>query len=56
MAKKLEAPFIQVLKDSLDVGNFNEEFTLEESTTSVIPEGNMELIKRNQEQFDEFNS
>ena len=27
LAKKLEAPFIPVLKDSLDVGNFDEEFT-----------------------------
>ena len=56
LAKKLEAPFIPVLKDSLDVGNFDEEFTSEEIATSVIPEGNMELIKRNQDQFDEFNS
>ena len=56
LAKKLEAPFIPVLKDSLDVGNFDEEFTSEEIATSVIPEGNMELIKRNQDQFEEFNS
>ena len=56
LAKKLEAPFIPVLKDSLDVGNFDEEFTSEEIATSIIPEGNMELIKRNQDQFDEFNS
>ena len=56
LAKKLEAPFIPVLKDSLDVGNFDEEFTSEEIATSAIPEGNMELIKRNQDQFDEFNS
>ena len=56
LAKKLEAPFIPVLKDSLDVGNLDEEFTSEEIATSVIPEGNMELIKRNQDQFDEFNS
>ena len=38
LAKKLEAPFIPVLKDSLDVGNFDEEFTSEEIATSVIPE------------------
>jgi hypothetical protein len=56
LAKKLEAPFIPVLKDKLDVGNFDEEFTSEEIATSVIPEKNMELIKRNQDQFDEFNS
>ena len=56
LAKKLEAPFIPVLKDSLDVGNFDEEFTSEDIATSVIPEKNMELIKRNQDQFDEFNS
>ena len=56
LAKKLEAPFIPVLKDSLDVGNFDEEFTSEDIATSVIPEKNMEFIKRNQDQFDEFNS
>ena len=56
LAKKLEAPFIPVLKDSLDVGNFDEEFTSEEIATSVIPEKNLEFIKRNQDQFDEFNS
>ncbi len=55
-AKKLEAPFIPVLTGTLDVGNFDEEFTSEEIATSVIPEKNLEFIKRNQDQFDEFNS
>ena len=54
--KKIEAPFIPVLKGKLDVGNFDEEFTSEEIATSVIPEKNLEFIKRNQDQFDEFNS
>ena len=56
LAKKLEAPFIPVLTGTLDVGNFDEEFTSEEIATSVIPEKNLEYIKRNQDQFDEFNS
>ncbi len=54
--KKMEAPFIPKLSGSLDVGNFDEEFTSEEIATSVIPEKNLEFIKRNQDQFDEFNS
>ena len=54
--KKLEAPFIPKLSGKLDVRNFDEEFTSEEIATSVIPEKNLEFIKRNQDQFDEFNS
>ena len=54
--KKMEAPFKPKLSGKLDVGNFDEEFTSEEIATSVIPEKNLEFIKRNQDQFDEFNS
>ena len=54
--KKLDAPFIPKLSGKLDVHNFDEEFTSEEIATSVIPEKNLEFIKRNQDQFDEFNS
>ena len=54
--KKLEAPFIPKLSGKLDVRNFDEEFTSEEIATSVIPEKNLEFIKINQDQFDEFNS
>mgnify|MGYP002625352457 FL=1 len=54
--KKMEPPFIPTLHGKLDVGNFDEEFTSEEIATSVIPEKNLEFIKRNQDQFDEFNS
>ena len=56
LAKKLNAPYKPVLKDSLDVGNFDEEFTSEDVVTSAIPEKNLEFIKRNQEQFNEFNA
>ena len=38
----------------MDVTNFDEEFTSEEVVTSEIPEKNLELIKRNQDQFEEF--
>ena len=56
IAKKIEPPFKPVLTGSLDISNFDEEFTSEDIATSVIPEKNLELIKRNQDQFDEFNS
>jgi len=56
LAKKLTPPFIPKLSGSLDVGNFDAEFTSEEVVTSAIPEKNLEFIKRNQEQFNEFNS
>ena len=52
--KKIEAPFKPVLKDSMDFTNFDEEFTSEEVVTSEITEKNLELIKRNQDQFEEF--
>jgi hypothetical protein len=38
----------------MDVTNFDEEFTSEEVVTSEITEKNLELIKRNQDQFEEF--
>ena len=52
--KKIEAPFKPVLEDSFDVRNFDEEFTSEALVSSEIPEKGMELIKKNQEQFDDF--
>ena len=52
--KKIEAPFKPVLEDSFDVRNFDEEFTSEELVSSEIPEKSMELIKRNQEKFNDF--
>ena len=55
LAKKLNPPYKPVLKDSLDVGNFDEEFTSEDVVTSAIPEKNLEFIKRNQDQFKDFN-
>jgi len=56
LQKKIEPPFIPKLSGTLDVGNFDEEFTSEEVVSSEIPEKNLEMIKRNQDQFDEFNS
>ena len=53
-AKKIEAPFKPVLENSFDVTNFDDEFTSEELVSSEITEKNMDLIKRNQDQFDEF--
>ena len=56
LSKKLTPPFIPKLSGKLDVGNFDEEFTSEDVVTSAIPEKNLEFIKRNQEQFNEFNA
>ena len=56
LKKELPSPFKPTLNGTLDVGNFDEEFTSEEVVTSAIPEKNLEFIKRNQEQFNEFNS
>ena len=53
--RKIEAPFKPTLKDSMDVTNFDEEFTSEEVVTSEISEKNLEFIKQNQDQFKEFN-
>ena len=53
--KKIEAPFKPILEDSFDVQNFDEEFTSEDLVSSEITEKNMELIKKNQDQFDDFN-
>ena len=52
--KKIPAPFKPVIKDALDVSNFDEEFTSEDLALSEITEKNMDLIKNNQEKFDEF--
>ena len=56
LTKKLTPPYKPVLKNSLDVGNFDDEFTSEDVVTSEIPEKNLEFIKRNQAQFKDFNS
>jgi serum/glucocorticoid-regulated kinase 2 len=56
LEKKLPPPYKPKLKDTLDVGNFDEEFTSEDVVTSAIPEKNLEFIKRNQDQFKEFNA
>ena len=53
--RKIPAPFKPEFKDALDVTNFDEEYTSEEVVTSEIPEKNLEMIKKNQEQFEEFN-
>ena len=52
--KKIEAPFKPVLEGSFDVRNFDEQFTSEDLVSSEINEVSMELIKRNQEHFNEF--
>ena len=56
LEKKIKPPYVPKLSGKLDVGNFDEEFTSEDVVTSAIPEKNLEFIKRNQDQFNEFNS
>jgi serum/glucocorticoid-regulated kinase 2 len=56
LEKKIPAPFIPTLKSKIDVDNFDQEFTSEDVVTSAIPEQNLEFIKRNQEQFKDFNA
>ena len=53
--RKIPAPFKPELKDSMDISNFDEEFTSEEVVTSEIPEKNLEFINKNQDQFEDFN-
>eukprot|EP00340_Litonotus_pictus_P003606 CAMPEP_0170515198 /NCGR_PEP_ID=MMETSP0209-20121228/1660_1 /TAXON_ID=665100 ORGANISM="Litonotus pictus, Strain P1" /NCGR_SAMPLE_ID=MMETSP0209 /ASSEMBLY_ACC=CAM_ASM_000301 /LENGTH=243 /DNA_ID=CAMNT_0010799579 /DNA_START=772 /DNA_END=1503 /DNA_ORIENTATION=+ len=56
LAKKEKAPFIPVLQNKFDVGNFDEEFTSEipdlDRRESFVP--NLDLIKKNQDKFKEF--
>jgi serum/glucocorticoid-regulated kinase 2 len=53
--KKIPAPFIPELSNDTDVQYFDEEFTNEEVGMSYIPKKNMEVIKKNQGKFKEFN-
>ena len=52
--KKLKAPFIPEVENDTDVQNFDEEFTNEEVGMSYIPKKNMEMIKKNQGMFKDF--
>ena len=52
--KKIEAPFKPTLRGNIDVGNFDSKYTSEEVMTSGISPKSIELIKNNQEQFEDF--
>ena len=53
--RKTPAPFIPIIQNKFDVQNFDKEFTSENpDNISVIPNKNMEIIKKNQEKFKEF--
>ena len=52
--KKLEAPYKPTLRGSIDVSNFDSKYTSEEFSTSGISPNSIELIKNNQEQFEDF--
>ena len=53
--KKIPAPFKPALNGSLDLQNFDSEFTSQDTVASAIPERKLEYIKRNQDKFEEFN-
>ena len=53
--KKLPAPFKPSFSGKYDVQHFDEEFTSEDTVSSVIPERKLEYIKLNQDLFEDFN-
>jgi len=52
--KKMKAPFIPVLKGSMDVTNFDIKFTSEEVGISPVGPASLEYIKEYQKQFEDF--
>lgn len=55
MQKKTKAPFIPIINNKYDVQHFDEDFTCENpEVQSVIPDNNLELIRKNQDMFKEF--
>lgn len=52
--KKLPAPFIPEISGKLDVHNFDEEFTGEEIQMTQISDNALNMIKKNQNKFKEF--
>ena len=53
--KKMKAPFIPTLRGSMDVTNFDSKYTSEEVVTSEMSPNTLEFIRKNQEQFEDFN-
>ena len=54
LQKKIISPFLPELSGKTDVRNFDVEFTMETVDQSVIPQKNLDLIKKNAEAFKEF--
>ena len=54
LKKEIEAPFKPVLKDSLDVSNFDADFTSEDLVSSAIPQQKIDMVKKRQDEFAEF--
>ena len=52
--KKMNAPYIPKLDGSIDLTNFDSKYTSEEVATSAISQGGLDLIKTNQELFEDF--
>lgn len=55
LQKKLNAPYKPEIEDKYDTQYFDEEFTSEDLlNSSLIPESNLEVVKKCQEQFKDF--
>jgi len=54
LQKKLSSPFKPEINNKYDVQHFDEEFTNEDISESMIPERNLEIVKKNQDKFKEF--
>jgi serum/glucocorticoid-regulated kinase 2 len=52
--KKEKAPYVPEIQGKADVRNFDEEFTGESVDASMIPQKNLELIKKNNDKFKDF--
>ena len=52
--KKMKSPFIPKIDNDTDVQNFDEIFTKEDIEMSYIQKNDMDIIKANQDKFDEF--
>ena len=53
--KELAAPFIPKLTENLeDVSNFDDEFTSEDLTQSIIPKADMRAVHKYRDKFNDF--
>lgn len=56
LSKKVPPPFKPEISGKLDIRNFDEEFTSENIQMTQLSDTAMNLIKKNQEKFGDFNN